>query len=170
MKALSIRQPWAWLIVMGVPELVRVPVPASPESHTLKPSGRVAFKDIENRRWPLPKWFTLPQRIYVHAGTRRADYLEQLIDMGVPAFFALMAYSGYAARGCIVGEADIVDCVRESKSPWFEGPYGFVLANPQAYKEPIPFKGRLGFFEVGNLSLKHTPIPTESDDDTTNAC
>jgi hypothetical protein len=47
-----------------------------------------------------------------------------------------------------VGEVSIVGCVTESDSPWFHGPYGFLLADPIAYKKPIPFKGRLGFFNV----------------------
>ena len=34
------------------------------------------------------------------------------------------------------------------RSPWFEGPFGLVLANPVAYDKPIPYKGQLGFFEV----------------------
>jgi hypothetical protein len=41
---------------------------------------------------------------------------------------------------------EIVDIVRDSASPWFTGPCGLVLANP----EPLPFwpcRGRLGFFE-----------------------
>ena len=49
-------------------------------------------------------------------------------------------------RGGIVGEAEIVDCVTQSDSPWFEGPYGFVLRNAH----PLPFRpcrGRLGFFK-----------------------
>jgi hypothetical protein len=50
-------------------------------------------------------------------------------------------------RGGIVGSADLVDCVTESDSPWFFGPYGFVLANvrPMPF---LPYKGRLGFFNV----------------------
>ena len=39
-------------------------------------------------------------------------------------------------------------CVHESDSPWFEGPHGFVLRNPLAYEKPIPYRGKLGFFEV----------------------
>jgi hypothetical protein len=50
-------------------------------------------------------------------------------------------------RGCIIGEVDIVGCVTQSKSPWFVGKYGFVLANPILYTMPIPCKGKLGFFE-----------------------
>ncbi len=44
MKALSIQQPWAWLILHG-------------------------GKDIENRSWKLPKAM-VGQRIYIHAGKR----------------------------------------------------------------------------------------------------
>jgi hypothetical protein len=50
-------------------------------------------------------------------------------------------------RGAIVGVVDIVGCVRTATSPWFEGPYGFVLANPQAIT-PIPFRGAQKFFEL----------------------
>lgn len=41
--------------------------------------------------------------------------------------------------------ARIVDCVRDSASRWFCGPFGFVLADAT----PLPFmpcKGQLGFF------------------------
>jgi hypothetical protein len=61
-------------------------------------------------------------------------------DIALPPFADL-------ERGGIVGEAEIVDCVRESASPWFFGTYGFVLRNARA----LPFKpwrGELGFFEV----------------------
>ncbi len=50
--------------------------------------------------------------------------------------------------GCIVGKVDIVDCVASSKSRWFFGRYGFVLANPVAFATPVPCKGMLGFFNV----------------------
>ena len=49
-------------------------------------------------------------------------------------------------RGGIVGEVEIVDCVSHSESPWFFGPYGFVLRN----SKPLPFqpcKGSLNFFD-----------------------
>jgi hypothetical protein len=31
--------------------------------------------------------------------------------------------------GGIVGSCDLVDCVTEHRSKWFDGPYGFVLRN-----------------------------------------
>lgn len=146
MKALSIKQPWAWLICAG-------------------------YKDIENRTWKIARKsqhgpyssyhqanFTidLPSRIYVHAGKGRD--VESIISIlnchwkWVPhdAQDAIFYFEndGNWSLGCIIGEVDITDCVTESSSYWFEGKYGFVLENPILYKKPIPYKGQLGFFEV----------------------
>ena len=81
-------------------------------------------KDIENRTWKLPDHMK-GQRIYVHAGKRPRG-----------------RYEGSKERlGAIVGEVTIVDCVEWSDSPWFEGPYGFVLAHPVAYRESHSVSG-----------------------------
>ena len=118
MKAISIRQPWAWLIVNG-------------------------HKDIENRSW---KTF-LRGTVLVHAskGMTRDDYATahaHADDQGItlPAFEEL-------ERGGIVGQATITDCVDQDASPWFFGEYGFVLkdAKPLPFQ---PYKGALGFFNV----------------------
>jgi len=119
MKALSIRQPWAWLIVNG-------------------------YKDIENRTWPTQ----FRGRVMIHAG--------QAVDGQVLALWRVdsvlntvpMPSISHLTTGAIIGEVYITGCVTESTSPWFCGPYGFVIANPQAYEVPIPYKGKLGFFEV----------------------
>jgi hypothetical protein len=121
MLALSIRQPWAWLILN-------------------------AGKDIENRSWPT----RFRGRFLVHAskGMTQDEYHSALWFFrscghnpdDVPVFEKL-------ERGGIVGAIDIVDCVGRSDSPWFVGDYGFVLRNP----EILPFRayrGALGFFEV----------------------
>ena len=145
MKALSIKQPWAWLICAG-------------------------YKDIENRNRPT----SFTGRIYVHAGKRfqgaSLDEAEQCFLGGnVPPDIVVMngklfcpmndwleKVIGPMARretntiytlGALIGEVDIIDCISESKSRWFTGPYGFVLANPVLYHKPIPCKGKLGFFE-----------------------
>ena len=148
MKALSIRQPWAWLIVNGFP--IMEAVDNGDGSQRVEFSGKVALKSIENRTWPLPTRFPVPQRVYVHAGVRRDhDALLWLMGKGLPAGIALMLESDRIPRGAIIGEVTITDCVTESKSFWFTGPYGFVLSDPVAYETPIPCKGRLGFFEPG---------------------
>lgn len=52
-------------------------------------------------------------------------------------------------RGGIVGEAEIVDCVTKSNSPWFCGEFGFVLQGAKALPF-TPCKGALGFFSVNS--------------------
>lgn len=125
--ALSIRQPWAWLIVHG-------------------------YKDIENRDW----YTTFRGRLLVHAGqtlTRRY-YEETCAELDVVGLIPhdMPAYSDML-RGGFVGWTRVVDCVEEHPSPWKqEGTYGFVLRDSR----PIPFvtwKGRLGFFNVPRESV-----------------
>lgn len=119
--ALSIRQPWAWLILH-------------------------AGKDIENRNWRTD----YRGKVFIHAGkgmTRQEyagafdllDEIELTGKLAIPTFEQL-------DRGGIVGEVEIVDCVSDSQSPWFAGRYGFVLKHAKA----LPFKpckGELGFFD-----------------------
>ena len=122
MKALSIRQPWAWLVVNG-------------------------YKDIENRTWST----SFRGRIYVHTGQRMVDddYPEQREYMTR----AGIVIPSRLARGAIVGEVTIAGCVDESASPWFCGPYGFILEDPVTYSEPVPCRGQLGFFAVEEMPL-----------------
>lgn len=124
MKALSIRQPWAWAILHG-------------------------GKDVENRDWPAR--FRGPILIHASKSMGRQEYEDAAYSIKmaqfsngetqyVPEFEAL-------PRGGIVGQMEIVDCVKESASPWFLGHYGFVIQNAK----PLPFtpiKGALGLFDV----------------------
>jgi hypothetical protein len=96
-KAISIRQPWAWLIVHG-------------------------HKDVENRKWATA--YRGP--ILIHAGRTPDPDLERLRDRwlreGIPVpDAAALEYGG------VVGQATVVDCVTAHPSRWFWGPYGFVL-------------------------------------------
>ena len=56
--------------------------------------------------------------------------------------------------GALVGEVDIIDCLTQRDSLWFIGPYGILLAKPLVYSQPIPSRGRLGFFETRASGLK----------------
>ncbi|ELX8377561.1 ASCH domain-containing protein [Providencia stuartii] len=121
MKAISIRQPWAWLIVNG-------------------------YKDIENRSWRTK----YRGQVLIHAskGLTRKEFDEacmQVVDViapiDIPDFDDL-------ERGGIVGVATITDCVEQSESPWFFGEKGFVLSDARPLKF-IPMKGKLSFFETG---------------------
>lgn len=123
MIALSIRQPWAWLILH-------------------------AGKDIENRDWKTP----FRGRCLIHAsksGTK-ADYndaMDFLADRSISFMGIDFPSIDQFERGGVVGSVEITGCTDNSESPWFVGDYGFILRNPK----PLPFmpyKGRLGFFNV----------------------
>ena len=98
-------------------------------------ADRILFagKDVENRTWRLPASI-IGQRISVHAGKHPDG-----------------EYVGPQERlGAIVGEVTITGCIVAgeggSDSPWFQGPFGFTLADPMAYEDPLPCRGMLGFF------------------------
>lgn len=122
-KALSIMQPWAWLIVSG-------------------------FKDIENRDWRCH--FRGP--VLIHAGKKvDRDAMEALSTgyhpvTGQPLDIDLYAVLPHTFEtGGVVGEAVITGCVDRSDSPWFVGRYGILMREAR----PLPFvpcKGALGFF------------------------
>lgn len=124
MRALSVRQPWAWLIVNG-------------------------HKDIENRVWSTR--YTGQLLIHASKGMTRDEYedvAEMLAeeapfrDMGI-----ILPDRNVIERGGIVGIAHCNGSVDVCDSPWFFGPCGFVLSQQRAFPM-IPFKGQLGFFDV----------------------
>ncbi|MBT9516740.1 MAG: ASCH domain-containing protein [Methyloversatilis discipulorum] len=128
MIALSIRQPWAWLILHG-------------------------GKDIENRSWQTK----FRGRVLIHAskGMTMAEWgaawdFAQGSGASPKAVLAGIT-ANTIKRGGIVGSVEIADCVADSDSPWFVGPFGFVLRDPQPM-EFIPMNGRLGFFDVPEVS------------------
>ncbi len=136
MRALTIHQPWAWLIV-------RPDITKPHERSAMYAVGKM--KDIENRSWHS----NVRGRILVHAGVsyspRTHDYLCRWIrehfDIHLPAFHCL-------PRGGVVGEVEITDCVRESTSRWKDpDSFGLVLRN-SAPREFVPFKGKQRWFDV----------------------
>ncbi len=152
MKALSLQEPYAWLILQRSPY----------EENPKKP-----LKPIENRGWPLPGTMKLPARIYVHASlglynislstlkeilsasewfaqfeTLRAIYSLWELYHNEPECLKRFRYFGH-----ILGEITVTGQVTESDDRWFFGPFGYTLESPQLYDTPIPCKGKLWFFE-----------------------
>lgn len=125
MKVLSVRQPYAYAIVCGA-------------------------KPVENRTWPTP----FRGEVLIHAALReeRDDVEAVLHLMAQETPFSPQHFrSGYQLRrglGCIVGGAVVADCVQQHPSPWFNGPYGFVLRDTWMLREPILCRGALGFFDA----------------------
>jgi len=116
--ALSIRQPWAWLVVNG-------------------------HKRLENRTWET----RFRGGILIHTGQRvvPGDYdlarcLAEADGVTIPPLRQL-------PRGGIVGRADITYVINYSTSHWFFGPVAFVLENaaPLPFR---PLRGQLRLLPV----------------------
>jgi hypothetical protein len=117
--ALSLRQPWAWLVIH-------------------------AGKDIENRKWSTK--FRGECLIHASKGMTRDEYrdVRDWLQMKGMQHIALPKFEDLS-RGGLVGVVTITDCVAHHPSRWFFGPYGFVIEGAR----PLPFmpcKGSLGFF------------------------
>ena len=126
MKALSIRQPWAWLIAAG-------------------------HKLIENRTWRTA--YRGP--LLIHAST----YFDFLYDWRArthaqkPAYGSIcVPHTDKLKRGGVIAIAQLVDITTTSADPWFEGPYGWILANVQRVPF-LPLRGFPGLFEGPNLAF-----------------
>lgn len=136
MKALSIWQPWAWLIV-------RPDIKDKMDRSALRSAG--AFKDIENRDWPT----SIRGWVLVQASKHRlsrADWASAAAFAGkqsveVPPHLA-------CDTGALVGAMRIDDCVTRAASPWFLGRYGFRIGSSVAFTRPLPCVGLQGFFPV----------------------
>jgi hypothetical protein len=120
MKALSIQQPWAALIVAGV-------------------------KPVENRSWRTAHRGPL----LIHAGREFDNAAMVAIEKGRhPVTLRPWRPPVLAMQfGGIVGVAEVVDCVESHESEWFSGPFAFVLAGARALPFRA-WRGQLGLFDV----------------------
>jgi len=120
MKALSIRQPWANLIVHGI-------------------------KDIENRS----RRTNYRGRILVHAPIKMDSYENfhtgdrlKVLDKEFSHVF------DNVLKSAIIGSVEIIDCVGGSKSVWADKYFWhWILKDPILFDKPITnVKGRLGLW------------------------
>jgi hypothetical protein len=129
MKALTIKQPWATLIMTGA-------------------------KDVENRLWHT----NFRGRIAIHS-SKKMDPQEtlsaaRLMAEFIPGFsvdkFCIEAKLKPELYPCghILGTVEISGCSNDVDSPWFVGEYGFMLRDPRPLQRPLMIKGALGFWEV----------------------
>ncbi len=127
MKAITIKQPWAGLIMSGM-------------------------KNIENRTWATQhrgKILIHSSKTLNYAEEKRAeDFIVREI-LTKEEQKTLNNDDGRIRRLCkhygvIIGEVEIVDCVKNHSSNWAEKyTWNWVLANPIIYDEPIPAAGQL---------------------------
>ena len=136
MKAISIKQPWAYLIAAGI-------------------------KDIENRTWKCPEKY-IGERVLIHAS--KTQYETPMYLLTDEQYDSIkqekrIEINNSLEYGCIIGSIEIVDCVVNHPSIWAEKTnlpeqlsseckWNWVLANPILFDEPIMnVKGKLGFWE-----------------------
>ncbi|MBD2468734.1 ASCH domain-containing protein [Nostoc sp. FACHB-145] len=120
MKALTVRQPWAWAIIY-------------------------AQKDIENRGWPI--YYRGDILIHAAKGCTKKEYLqaqEFCRSMGVS-----LPELNNLCRGQIIGVVSVVGCLFSPTASGWGMPeqYHWKLANPRSIA-PIPYIGQLGLFDV----------------------
>lgn len=144
MKAITIKQPWASVIVHGI-------------------------KDIENRTWRT----NYRGRVLIHSSAKGdiAKYGCLQPEQRQKAFYSPLGSVCFndLPFGAIIGSVEIVDCVVNHSSIWAEKTedytvgmnprlheditgkkviYNWVLANPILFEKPIEnVKGRLSFWD-----------------------
>lgn len=101
MKAISVKQPWASLIIEGI-------------------------KDIENRNWQA----YYRGRLYIHTGKGFDLQGAELVSKLYPEYKKIVERSK-RLRGGIIGHVHLLDCVTSHNSSWFHGEYGFVFVSPK---------------------------------------
>lgn len=144
MKAFTIKQPWASLIIEGI-------------------------KDIENRTWKT----NFRGRVLIHASAKQCE-IKGLLSVPQQEYVMIkipdkMPLQNIITNGAIIGSVEIVDCVINHTSIWAEKTepkylttekgremqikptYNWVLANPIKFPEPIPCKGKLSFWDYPNI-------------------
>ena len=130
MKALSIRQPWASMILGTAPEW--------PDRPGLV-SARSMPKDIENRCWSTS--YRGPLLVHAPKGIESLEYFYG------PCVDQVLAE---LPRGVLLGCVELVRCgLWRSTSPWAEpAQYHWRLENPVAFPEPLVWRGQQGLFDV----------------------
>lgn len=132
MRALTLWQPWAQAVILGL-------------------------KDVENRPWPIPPSF-VGQRVAIHAGLRmdRDGFFERLAKL--PAELRneveskVIGASLHALPlGAILGTVEFGKPQSDASawtSPWATGPWVWPVKAPHRLSEPIPCKGQMGLWRV----------------------
>lgn len=121
MKVITVKQPWAHLIIHGP-------------------------KRIENRSWPT----SYRGPLLIHAGKSAAPLSSMTIsdlrleNYGADFDFKVLVY------GAIIGVVHLTDCVSVEQlpegEPFAEGPWCWILTDPRALT-PFPCRGALSLWQ-----------------------
>ena len=126
MKTLTVRQPWAWLIVHG-------------------------YKTVENRSWST----NYRGSLLIHAAKAvdregMADLRAHWAEIGDP--LTPSELKDLETVGAVVGRVNVIDCTLTPQGDdceWHNpGAWAWILRNPEYLSKPIPATGRLGLYDL----------------------
>ncbi len=130
-KVLTIRQPWA---------------------HAILNLG----KNVENRVWRTR--YRGP--LLIHAAARHEPHSREMLSEYMSRPPSAQSLNDLPL-GCIVGIADVIDCVTNSKSRWAnKGTWHWLLRNARSVK-PVKCAGRLGLWTPSRATMKKLPAWVE---------
>ncbi len=119
MRAITLWQPWAQLVVLGL-------------------------KKVETRHWPTK----VRGLIAIHAALRRPDMRFPATDtapLPLGAVVGLAELTDCVPIEELYGGGFDTPTER-AYGGWAKGRYGWILANPRLFAAPVPARGRQGFW------------------------
>lgn len=128
MRALTVRQPWAWLLFHG--------------------------KDIENREWSTG--YRGPLAIHAASGMTMDEFYDALrfVRSFNSALATIIPGPRELVRGAVIGTVVQTGCMPVerlgevlSNNPWAMGRYCHIYTKAELLDRPMPAKGKLGFWE-----------------------
>ncbi len=136
MKCLTVRQPWASLLLGIAPP---------------GPGGWAGLKDIENRTWrPVVAGKPFRGPLVIHAGA--AVDREAMFT-----FYGVMEHPGFPL-GVLMGVVDLwkVGVPGEAtNSPWaLSGQFHWHVRAPRVFPRFVPWRGAQGLFDVGGEEVE----------------
>lgn len=153
MRALSLLQPWAWLVAEG-------------------------HKPVENRRWHLPmKMRGVPFLIHSSGSRQKSEFAAAKELAGRVAWQTRMPPvkipdPDELVYGSLLAVAEAHDCLcpaerqmslLDDSSPhpwWMRAQHGFLLQNVRKLQTPVICRGNLGFWQVPPTILSQIETPT----------
>lgn len=128
-KALTVKQPWAWLILHG-------------------------GKDVENRMWPI----SYRGPLLIHAGKTYDDEADYFFDWAATYTeidTSVYPTPDEIVYGAIIGRVQLVGCQTLYRSDWADDEqWNWILADPEPFAEPVPWCGRLGLWQISDEELR----------------
>lgn len=141
MRALTLHRPWPWAIVH-------------------------AGKAIENRDWPAPAWM-IGEPLAIHAGKvcdleawgdmkagdygEPAEHVPEDHPLGIVAVCRVHGWihqeaPGERIRWSTRQRLDLREALAIVQSPWWAGPFGWILRDVRPVNPPIECRGQQGLW------------------------